>query len=80
MWHVPLTSGQSPPEGFQFLDLSCNDSKGTGKRCTLAHIDSKKHRYACNEIKLPAKEFDTDRTARDEHARAARCATPQPEQ
>ena len=47
VWHVPLTSGQSPPEGFQFLDLSCNDSKGTGKRCTLAHIDSKKHRYAC---------------------------------
>ena len=60
MWHVPLTSGQSPPEGFQFLGLSCNDSKGTGKRCTLAHIDSKKHRYACNEIKLPVKEFDTD--------------------
>jgi len=56
VWHVPLTSGQSPPEGFQFLDLSCNDSKGTGKRCTLAHIDSKKHRYACNEIKLPVKE------------------------
>lgn len=80
VWHVPLTSGQSPPEGFQFLGLSCNDSKGTGKRCTLAHIDSKKRRYACNEIKLPAKEFDTDRTARDEHARAARCATPQPEQ
>jgi hypothetical protein len=42
------------------LGLSCNDSKGTGKRCTLAHIDSKKHRYACNEIKLPVKEFDTD--------------------
>jgi hypothetical protein len=60
VWHVPLTSRQSPPEGFQFLGLSCNDSKGTGKRCTLAHIDSKKHRYACNEIKLPVKEFDTD--------------------
>ena len=26
--------------------------KGTGERCTLAHIDSKKRRYACNEIKL----------------------------
>jgi len=52
VWHVWLTSGQSPPEGFQFLGLSCNDSKGTGKRCTLAHIDSKKHRYAGNEIKL----------------------------
>jgi hypothetical protein len=26
------------------------------------------------------KEFGTDRTARDGHARAARCATPQPEQ
>ena len=62
------------------MGLSCNDSKGTGKRCTLAHIDSKKHRYACNEIKLPVKEFDADRTARDGHARAARCATPQPEQ
>ena len=34
------------------MGLSCNDSKGTGKRCTLAHIDSKKHRYAGNEIKL----------------------------
>ena len=30
------------PEGFQILCLSCNDSKGTGERCTLAHIDSKK--------------------------------------
>ena len=39
-------------EGFQILRLSCNDSKGTGERCTLAHIDSKKRRYACNEIKL----------------------------
>ena len=66
--------------GIPVLRPCCNDSKGTGKRCTLAHIDSKKHRYACNEIKLPTKEFDTDRTARDEHARAARCATPQPEQ
>lgn len=44
---------------------SCNDSKGTGERCTLAHTDSKKRRYACNEIKLPVKEFDTDRTAHD---------------
>jgi hypothetical protein len=34
----------------------------------------------CNEIKLLEKEFGTDRTARDGHARAARCATPQPEQ
>jgi hypothetical protein len=31
------------PEGFQILCLSCNDSKGTGERCTLAHTDSKKH-------------------------------------
>ena len=68
------------PEGFQILCLSCNDSKGTGERRTPAHIDSKKRRYACNEIKLPVKEFGTDRTARDGHARAARCATPQPEQ
>jgi hypothetical protein len=68
------------PEGFQILGLSCSGSKGTGERCTLAHIDSKKRRYARNEIKLPAKECDTDRTARDGHARAARCATPQPEQ
>jgi len=66
------------PEGGQILVLSCNESKGMGERCTLAHIDSKKCRYACNEIKLPAMEFD--RTARDGHARAARCATPQPEQ
>ena len=52
-------------EGFQIWCLSCNDSKGTSERCTPAHIDSKKRRYACNEIKLPVKEFDTDRTARD---------------
>ena len=68
------------PEGFQILCLSCDDSKGTGERCTLAHIDGKKRCYACNEIKLLEKEFGTDRTARDGHARAARCATPQPEQ
>ena len=53
------------PEGFQIWYLSSNDSKGTGERCKLAHIDSKQRRYACNEIKLPVKEFDTDRTARD---------------
>jgi hypothetical protein len=68
------------PEGFQSLCLYCNDCKGTGERCTLAHIDHKKHCYACNEIKLLEKEFGTDRTARDGHARAARCAAPQPEQ
>ncbi|HEY1667396.1 MAG TPA: hypothetical protein VGG54_17060, partial [Trebonia sp.] len=68
------------PGGFQILCLSCNDSKGTGERCTLAHIDGKEGSYACNEIKLPEKEFGTDRTARDGHARAATCATPQPEQ
>jgi hypothetical protein len=68
------------PEGRQILPLSCNDSKGTGERCTLAHIDDKKNCYACNEIKLLEKEFGTDRTAREGHARAASCATPQPEQ
>ena len=57
-----------------------DDSKATGGRCTLAHIDGKERCYACNEIKLLEKEFGTDRTARDGHARAARCATPQPEQ
>jgi hypothetical protein len=80
VWHVPLASGQCFPEGFQILCLSCNDPKGTGERCTLAHIDGKERCYACNEIKLLEKEFGTDRTARDGHARAARCATPQPEQ
>jgi hypothetical protein len=40
------------PEGFQILCLSCNESKGTGERCTLAHIDGKMRCYACNEIKL----------------------------
>jgi hypothetical protein len=64
------------PEGFQILCLSCNESKGTGERCTLAY----RQQEACNEIKLLVKEFGTDRTARDGHARAARCATPQPEQ
>ena len=68
------------PEGFQILCLSCNDSKGTGERCTLAHIDGKVRCYTCNEIKLPVKEFGTDRTARNGHARAATCATPQPDQ
>jgi hypothetical protein len=68
------------PEGFQILCLSCNDSTATGERCTHAQTHGKKHSYACNEIKLLEKEFGTDRTARDGHARAARCATPQPEQ
>ena len=80
VWHVLLASGQWLPEGFQILCLSCNDSKGTGERCTPAHIDGKKCCYACNEIKLLEKEFGTDRTARNGHARAARCATPQPKQ
>jgi hypothetical protein len=43
VWHVPLASGQWLPEGFQILPLSCNDPKGTGEWCTLAHIDDKKH-------------------------------------
>ena len=68
------------PEGSQILVLSCNESKGMGERCTLAHIDSKKCRYACNEIKLLEKDPGTDRTAGDGHARAARCATPEPGQ
>ena len=68
------------PGGFQILSLSCNDSKGTGEWCTLAHIDGKERCHACDEIKLPVKEFGTDRIARDGHARAAPCATPQPEQ
>jgi hypothetical protein len=68
------------PGGFQNLCLPGNDSKGTGERCTPAHIDDKKPCCACNEIKLLEKEFGPDRTARDGHARAARCATPQPEQ
>lgn len=53
------------PRGFQIWGLSCDDSKGTGKWCTPARIDSKKRRYVGNEVKLPAKEFDTNRTARD---------------
>jgi hypothetical protein len=68
------------PEGFQAWCVSCNDSGGTGGRCTLGHAGGKKRCCARNEIKLLEKEFGTDRTARDGHARAARCATPQPEQ
>ena len=68
------------PAGFQVLCLSCSDCKGTGERCTLAHIDGKKRCCACNEIKLLEKEPGTGRTAGDGHARAARCATPEPEQ
>jgi hypothetical protein len=41
------------PEGFQILCLSCHDSKGTGERCALAHIDGKERCYAGNETKLP---------------------------
>jgi hypothetical protein len=52
VWHVPLASGQWPPEGFQIVRLSCNESKGTGERRTL---DSKKRCHACNEIKLLVK-------------------------
>ena len=44
------------PGGFQVCCLSCNDSEGTGERCTLAHIDGKKRCCACNEIKLPEKD------------------------
>jgi hypothetical protein len=29
------------PEGGRILVLSCNESKGMGERCTLAHIDRK---------------------------------------
>ncbi len=72
--------GTMGPEGFQLLCLSCNDSKGTGGRCTLAHIDGEKRCYARNEIKQPEREPGTDRTVHDGHARAASCATPQPEQ
>jgi hypothetical protein len=68
------------PGGFQVVCLSCHDSEGTGERCALAHTGGKKRCYACNEIKLLEKEFGTGRTARDGHARAARCATPQSEQ
>ena len=48
---------RSPPPGIPDLGLSRNDAKGSGERCTLACIDSKKRRYACDEIKLPVKEF-----------------------
>ena len=48
---------RSPPPGIPGLGLSRNDAKGSGERCTLACIDSKKRRYACDEIKLPVKEF-----------------------
>ena len=68
------------PEGSRVLSLSCNDSKGTGEPCTLAHTDGTERCYACNEIKLPAKELGADRTARDGHPRAATRATPQPQQ
>jgi hypothetical protein len=68
------------PGGIPELVPVLQRLKGTGERCTLAHIDGKKHCYACNEIKLLEKKFGTDRTARDGHARAARCAAPQPEQ
>jgi hypothetical protein len=60
VWHVPLAWGQWPPRGIPDLGPVLQRLQGTGERCTLAHIDSKKRRYACNEIKLPAKEFDPD--------------------
>jgi hypothetical protein len=45
------------PGGFQILGLSRNDFKGTGGRCTPAHTDGKERCCACNEVKLPEKEF-----------------------
>jgi hypothetical protein len=51
-------------------------ANGARSRISMA----RKRCYACNEIKLLEKEFGTDRTARDGHARAARCAASQPEQ
>jgi hypothetical protein len=66
--------------GVQALVRFGGRLQGHGERCALAHIEGKKRCCACNEIKLLEKEFGTDRTARDGHARAARCATPQPEQ
>ena len=54
-------------------------ARANGAR-SRTHIDGKECCYACNEVKLLEKEFGTDRTARDGHARTARCATPQPEQ
>ena len=57
--------GTIASRGIPVLGPVLQGLQGTGKRCTLAHIDSKEHRYACNKIKLPVKEFDTDRTARD---------------
>jgi hypothetical protein len=75
--------------GRRRADLAAQDFDFHGWRCACCgsgdvavaqHIDGKKRCYACNEIKLLEKEFGTDRTARDGHARAARCATPQPEQ
>jgi hypothetical protein len=72
--------GDGLPGDSRTCACPARTAKGTGERCTLAHIDSKKRRYACNEIKLLVKEFGTDRTARDGRARAATCATPQPEQ
>lgn len=54
---VACTAGlrQWPPERCQILGLSCDGSKGTGDWCAPEPVDSKKRRYACNEIKLPAK-------------------------
>ena len=80
---VACTAGfgaMASPRDSRSCACPARTPKGTDERCTLAHIDSKKRRYACNEIKLLVKEFGTDRTARAGHARAARCATPQPEQ
>ena len=52
--------GTIASRGIPVLGPVLQRLQGHGQRCTLAHIDSKKHRYACNEIKLPVKEFDTD--------------------
>ena len=43
--------------------------KGTGERCTLAHIDSKKRRYACDEIKLLVNEPPVTGTLALQHVR-----------
>jgi hypothetical protein len=68
------------PKGSRSCARPAATPRGTGERCTLARAGGKERCCACKKIKLPVKEFGTDRTARDGHARAATCAAPQPEQ
>src|ERR1700733_9827220 len=78
--HLSLASRQWFPRRIPDLVPVLQRLQGHGRTVHARAYHGKVRCYACNEIRLPVKEFGTDRTARDGHARVATCATPQQEQ